>query len=208
MNTTVQLTFDFGSYGKRMAAGEDQFLKNYEGVLENFVDQSQIAFASMSEYVKHIPPLEIEPRLRAVMLNGMICGRMMRLYPDTCRRREYNRASFLIGGVETFIKKLDENLLPSNAISKHNLALRKQLAAPNGADNAVLWMGYTIDENWKRITGFYVANILEEKVQWSIDIEDYLRDRNNDQNAGLPVQPITPVNPGLKKSAEEKTGEQ
>ncbi len=206
MQTKVQLTLDFGNYEKRSPASRDQFIQTYSHILESFVLETKKAFDIMTSKVGDIPPIEIEPRLRAVMLNGMICGRMMRLYPDFCMRRKFKRASFMMGDMNTFIKKLDNRLLPGNALSKYNLALRKQLTPPNEEANAVIWMGYTVDEYWMRLNGFHVVYVVDNTVLWDLDIEDHLAfGDGDDQLPKVPVSPIAPVEPKLKKGKETRT---
>lgn len=67
------------------------------------------------------------------------------------------------------------------------------------------WMGYTVDEDWRTITGLYAVYMEDERIIWETDIAALFEDGTATQNLPYsPKEPVAPATPKLRTSKEKR----
>lgn len=194
--------FDFSKFEKRKTANQQAFEMANRQLLIDFKQFVNVSFKQLHQKVLTvIAPLDQDKNLKAVVMSGYLAGQLKRKYPLYCGLATPQRFKLWIDGVSVYIKKLDEkNKLPSNIPTDESLKIYNQLADDNEDKGCNIFLGYTVSDDWSRITGIYLVCIEGEERIWMTDLTNFGEDQAS------PVIPMTPkpIAPQIKVGAKRK----
>lgn len=201
MDITQQYLLDLQTYHPRKAADQEKFNETHTEVFKEFKKIVNISFYETKKIVKQIPTTERNKNLYATLLNGMVCGKMAKAFPDKCKFVDNGRIGCVMSGTIAYFKKLNSKHKPSHAVTKKSLALERNLSVPYKNEETVIWMGYTVTKDWSLVTGLYATYLKDDIQQWKTDILDLLSKENKKVKISTPISPAIAT---LKDASVEK----
>lgn len=197
--------FDVSKYETRKTADQEEFEELHKADLQEFLKVVHDAFLMTKKEGKKKPQHFKNKNYNATVMNGNIAGLLREKFPDQVKDGLNDRLMFSRQGKFCiYFKKLNERKMPSNVRTEYAELVAYQKTIPGGDKMPIIFVGYTVNEDWSEITGVYAVYIQDNKRVWVTTINDDA----NSGDAGMPVVDIKPVKPVVPKVArvKRKTG--
>lgn len=194
--------FDFTKFERRKTLEQQEFEQNNKQLLIDFKNSVPECLKDLHKKIfASIEPIDQDKNLPATAMNGFLSGQFKRKYPHYCYKATKQRFKLYIGDVSIYIKKLDEkSKLPSNIPTDESLKIFNQLTDSDSDDGCNIFLGYTVTDDWSRITGIYAVCLKGDVLLWKTDLNNF------EEDSLTPIIPIrpTPKAPQVKDGAKRK----
>jgi hypothetical protein len=200
--SNLNTLFDFSKFEKRKPIEQKQFEKANAQLLRDFREFVPTCFEKLHKKVlANIEPIDQDRNLHAVVMNGFLKGQFIRKYPHLCYKATRQRFRLFVDNTNVFVKKLDEKTkFPSNIPTDQSLMIYNQLTDSTSDKHTNVFLGYTVREDWSKITGVYAVCIEGEEIIWISDLNTFGEEQSTTPVIPMGPTPIKPkVKPGVKK---------
>lgn len=182
--------FDESQFEKRKTPVQSEFETGNRDFLLAFREMPYSAHQDLQTKIWiHFKPTEMDKNANAVMMISFIRQALIRQFPLYCSQATPSRFMLVTpSGEHLYIKKLDDDKMPSNIPTGNNTIILMQLSESKKDDNPNIFLGYTTTDTYSEITGTYAVCITGTKVDWISDLNNL----DNEQQQGE-IIPLTPV---------------
>lgn len=196
-----QLKLNFSNLDPRKFTLESEFEATHGDLLNEFDKLVTQAFKEAKYFLKDIPLHCRGRNLKAELLNGLVCGKILEKFPDKAIFSKYKRIGYQASGILTHFKKLNNKLRPNHNETNNSFLLESNQQLKNENEGSIVWLGYTVKRDWSCILKTYAICLGQAKnIKWIID----LKERNIMKNNISLVKPITESEPVLKTNISKK----
>lgn len=205
--TKVYNLFDPDNFLKRKEADQEAFEAVHNQDFPGFVMLIEDAFKMMKAESKKKAARFKNRNYHAVIMSGNISGLLLERFPEQVKEGIHGRIMFSREGKYClYFKKLDGKKMPNNIQTEYAELVAYQRTLSGTDRMPIIFIGYTVDDQWSSLTGFYAVYIHESKRIWVSVL-------NGTQSGDLTadnVVPVSPVSPGIitpsKVKVKKKTG--
>lgn len=179
MITNLPNLFGFTKLDKRKTPVQKEFersnldflLKVREIIYESFQDLHTKVFSLFG-------PSDMDKNMPAVAMISFIRKGIIKYFPDYCRTATRKRFKLVTPNNEyVYVKKLDDNMRPSNIETNANNIILHQLTTDKKDKGPNIFVGYTTTSDYSTLTGIYAVCIDGDTVVWRTDISDLYNDQ-------------------------------
>lgn len=192
------LLFDPSKFEARKTADQQEFEDMHKDDLAEFRNIMEQALEMTEAESKKKRPHFKNKNYNATVMNGNISGLLRERFPGFVKDGPNDRIMFSRKGKYCiYFKKLDSRKMPSNVRTEYAELVAYQKTIPGGDKMPIIFVGYTVDDNWSEITGVYAVYIQENKRVWVTIINE-----GNAAESAMPVigiRPVAPVAPKAKR---------
>jgi hypothetical protein len=199
--TNLNTLFDLSKYEKRKSSEQQEFESKNRDLLIFFKSCVPLCLKMVHKKVLSvIEPIDQDKNLRAVVMSGLLKGQFLRKYPHYCHKATKQRFKLFVNGESIYLKKLDNNFMPSNILTKESFLIFNQLSSSNTDLGTNIFLGYVVEDDWSKIIGIYAVCIDGDKLLWYSDLKNF-------GEAELPpvvtIKP-KPIAPRVKQGAKKR----
>jgi hypothetical protein len=181
-----QLLFDPSQYEKRKTVLQEKFEhENFDFLLT----VKDYIFESLEDVhtkiLVHFKYGEMDCRLPSVSMVSFIRKRIINNFPFYCRNAILGRFKLTTPSNDyIYIKKLDDNRLPSNVETEANNMIIFNVTKNSDDEGCNIFTGYTCPDDYSKIDGIFAVCIEGKKVIWETDLLNF-----GNQGAILDINP-------------------
>lgn len=168
----LQTLFDLGEIEKRKTPKEKKFQEENLDLLKEFSAAVDYAFEMLHKHLfSIIKPKAMDRNLPAVSVISFIRQHLINKLPANCREATVSRFKLVTdNGQSIFVKKLDDQKMPSNIQTEANDMIINQFTIPGSDTGANIFLGYNTDEGFSKVNGKYAVCLDGENKLWAFDI--------------------------------------
>jgi hypothetical protein len=154
-----------------LPATQIAFEQSFNLEISSFVD---IFFNAHQMTMGDLTPKGLKYQMRmtkSTLMNGNIKGLLFDQFPNEMKESKSSR--FYLHRQKGFIllfKKLDDKLMPNNINTKNSRKILAQYAIDFEEDLPIVFVGYTVNKTWDRITQVVAVYIKDGKKVWVSDL--------------------------------------
>jgi hypothetical protein len=161
-----------------------------QGHMQNILPATQIAFeqsfnSEISAFVDvifdahHMTIGDLSPKglkyqmrmTKSTLMNGNIKGLLFDQFPNEMKESKSSRFYFnMEKKIFILFKKLDEKLMPNNINTRNSRKILAQYAMDFEEDLPIVFVGYTVNKTWDKITRVVAVYIKDGKKVWISDL--------------------------------------
>lgn len=198
--------FDVSKFETRKTADQEEFEELHRGDLQEFAKIFKEAFSMMKEESADKPQHFKNKNYHATVMSGNVAGLLRENFPNAVKDGPHDRLMFSREGKFClYFKKLDGRKKPSNVRTEYAELVAYQKTIKGGDKMPIIFIGYTVDDSWSELTGFYAVYIDNGKRVWVTTFSD-----ESDSSNGTPVVDIKPIEPVAPRTrvarVKRKTG--
>ena len=189
MATNLLSLFDDSHFERRKTPVQTDFEQKNKDFLIEFRAMPYSAHQDLQTKIwVHFKPNEMDKNANAVMMISFIRQNLIRQFPLYCSQATPGRFMLVTpSGEHIYVKKLDDDKMPSNIPTVSNTIILMQLSENKSDDNPNIFLGYTTTDTYSDITGTYAVCITGSKVDWISDLSNLDNEQQGD------IIPLTPV---------------
>jgi hypothetical protein len=186
--------FDVTKFESRKTAAQTEFEELHKEDLKEFLKIIRKAFEMTKTESKQKARHFKNRNYNATVMSGNIIGLIREQFPNEVKEGPNDRAMFSRNGKFClYFKKLNDRKMPNNVKTEYAELVAFQKTLPGGDQMPIVFVGYTVNEEWSEIAGVYAVYIQDNKRVWVTVI-----DENNADDSNVPMvggEPIDPVAP-------------
>lgn len=166
--------FDNLIYEKRQTPDEAAFQEENLSLLLTFPSLTEECMEfKAKELLSRIPVDSRDRNLHAVLMSGLLKGKLINMFPHYCREATHGRFRLRTEkGQWIYVKKLDDKLRPMNIETEQNMNILNQVSFSKADKGANIFLGYTSDKGNSQITGAYAICLDGDVLLWGINLFD------------------------------------
>jgi hypothetical protein len=200
----IGLLFDVSKFESRKMAAQEEFEELHKEDMKEFLKIFQEAFEMTKAESKSKARHFKNKNYNANVMNGNIAGLLLERFPNEVKEGPNDRVMFSRNGKFCiYFKKLDDRKMPSNVRTDYVELVAFQKTLPGGDKMPIVFVGYTVSDDWSELTGVYAVYIQGKKREWVTIISD-----SNSDDSAVPMiggQPIKPVAPKENRVRRRKS---
>jgi len=177
----IKTLFDDSDYQKKATPSENKFKKNNIALLRTYRDAVEYAFQNLHQKVFTVfKPNAMDRNLPSVAISSFIRDYFITNMPFNCKDATTGRFKLTTNSGEyIYLKRLYENLMPSNIETTENDIILNQCFKPGQSDKANIFLGYQTDDGYPNATGIFAVCIRVDKIEWAFNINSVLQQKEN-----------------------------
>lgn len=172
----IKTLFDDSDYQKKETPKEGEFKRQNIGLLKTYQEAVEYAFKKLHQQVfTIIKPNAMDRNLPSVSISSFIREYFITNMPFNCKDATSGRFKLTTEtGEYIYLKRLYDNLMPSNIETTENDLILNQCLKPGDENKANIFLGYQTDDGYSNATGIFAVCIRKERI-WAFDINSALQ---------------------------------
>ncbi|MEL6695559.1 MAG: hypothetical protein AAFP89_04925 [Bacteroidota bacterium] len=213
--------FDPNEFSTRRNTTREEFIKMIEPEASKILNLMDRSFHEMVTRRDERRTYSITPNWCPVEMNANIRGNLVDTYgvqkvnpKDTIVEVGRNERFYLnlAGKFKIYFKKLDKYHQPRNILTKNDYLIKNQLSDNSEDVNPNIFIGYTVNKHWNKITGIYAVKLVgTTDKEWEIDLNLLVANKQplaknislNSKSKELNQKPLVKIKKGLKRKKAE-----
>lgn len=163
------------------------------------------AFDEMRSQVDDIPSGFKNHLSKPNRMNEQVKGKLTEYYGDKVKPLSYNRFGLFLNDYVLLFKKFDNKGLPSNIRTKNSVMLSTKGKLNFPGEPEIVFIGFTVTPGYEQIKSIKATKIVDEAVQWSINLEGLAGDIRRSISS-KPIDTVEELIVRPKSHRDSKTG--